>query len=208
MWPSWSPDGRISFVSGGGISVMNADGSGVVLLLSHEFAYPGCQPPVSIYAWWGDCVADPSWSPDGRRIAFYAGDAGYGLAEVYTMNADGSAPMRLVSPGETSGWNGVLPAWSPDGARVAFEWGGPLSHISSLPREGTGTLTSHATGYAPAWSPDGHWLAYRGTGRYEQRIVGTNIVTGEFHGPLIPEAEGPADPNYWDTQVDWSHTIP
>jgi hypothetical protein len=33
-------------------------------------------------------------------------------------------------------------------------------------------------------------------------------VTGEFYGQLIPEAETPAVPNYWDTEVEWSHTIP
>jgi Tol biopolymer transport system component len=209
-YPAWSPDGRIAFVSTGGISVMNSDGSRVTLLLSHEFAHPGCQPPTSLYSWWGDCVTDPAWSPDGQSIAFYAGDVGYTGAQVYIMNADGSSPLPLVPPQELAsngGWNGRQPAWSPDGARVAFAWGG--SQIASLRRSGSGSLTPHAGGNRPSWSPDGRWLAYRGdAGLFEQRIAATNLVTGEFYGQLIPEAETPAVPNYWDTEVEWSHTIP
>jgi Tol biopolymer transport system component len=38
--------------------------------------------------------ADPSWSPDGRKIAFVSNrDGSYG---VYLMNVDGSGQQRLV----------------------------------------------------------------------------------------------------------------
>ena len=49
----------------------------------------------------------PSWSPDGRRIAF-AGPS-YG---VYVINADGTG-LRLIA-------QGIQPAWSPDGSRIAY----------------------------------------------------------------------------------------
>ena len=215
MYPAWSPDGRIAFVSPGagvgGISVMNADGTGSTLLLSHDFASPGCIPPASIYAWWGDCVTYPQWSPDGRRIAFFAGDAGYTGANVYVMGSDGSAPVQLVPDAEQSrgGWNSREPTWAPDGSRVAFAWGGPGSIISALGPDGSGTLTGIAGGNDPSWSPDGRWIAYRGDalGPYERRIVATDVVTGEFYGQLIPEAEGPAGPDYFDSSVEWGHTI-
>jgi TolB protein len=210
IYPAWSPDGRIAFVSSGsegGIAVMNADGTGYTKLLGHEFAYPGCVPPFSVSGWWGDCVTDPKWSPDGRRITFFAGDVGYTGAQVYVMNADGSSPLPLtrgLSPNQ--GWNGRMPTWAPDGSLVAFEWG--VSVISTLDPDGAGTFTTLAGGYGPSWSPDGHWIAYRGTGgQYEKRIAATNVVTGEFYGQLIPEVEAPADPDYWDTSVEWAHTI-
>lgn len=53
----------------------------------------------------------PSWSPDGSRIAFS------NLVQVYMMNADGSAQTQLTN---SSGFN-RNPAWSPDGGQIAFQ---------------------------------------------------------------------------------------
>ena len=56
---------------------------------------------------------DPSWSPDGSRLA-YQGDLD-GSA-VYVINADGSGEKRL-SP--TPGLD-VTPSWSPDGTKIIY----------------------------------------------------------------------------------------
>lgn len=57
---------------------------------------------------------EPSWSPDGSRIAFASGPSTF--QDVFVMNADGSDPRRLTD------WEGVdlFPVWSPDGGWVAF----------------------------------------------------------------------------------------
>src|SRR5262249_6042825 len=52
----------------------------------------------------------PTWSPDGRRIAFASSRAGDG---VYVMNGDGSSHRRLVE-------DAAFPVWSPDGRKIAF----------------------------------------------------------------------------------------
>ena len=58
--------------------------------------------------------ADPSWLPDGSRIAsdFYSD----GNWEIYVMDADGGNVRQLTN-------NRVLdlsPVWSPDGKQIAF----------------------------------------------------------------------------------------
>ena len=63
---------------------------------------------------------NPSWSPDGARIAFERG-AGTMVdeptKEIWTMRADGSDPVRLTN----NSLYDVQPAYSPDGTRIAYE---------------------------------------------------------------------------------------
>jgi len=57
----------------------------------------------------------PTWSPDDRRIAYYSNATGD--YEVWTVNPDGSRPVRLTDlPGEST----VRPVWSPDGSRISL----------------------------------------------------------------------------------------
>lgn len=57
----------------------------------------------------------PSWSPDGRRIAF-SREYRYGRSDMFVMRADGSGLSRVLrSPGSDT-----CPVWSPDGRWLAF----------------------------------------------------------------------------------------
>jgi dipeptidyl aminopeptidase/acylaminoacyl peptidase len=58
----------------------------------------------------------PSWSADGRRIAFSAKREGDEVAQIYVLDLDGgeARPVTSVSTGAR------LPRFSPDGSRIAF----------------------------------------------------------------------------------------
>ena len=61
---------------------------------------------------------EPSWSPDGKRIAFSSdrNDMG-GNRQIYVMDADGENRLNLTNNrGHTDG----SPSWSPDGRRIVF----------------------------------------------------------------------------------------
>lgn len=58
-----------------------------------------------------------AWSPDGKRIAFYAKYDEKKTWSIHTMNSDGSNRKRLTH--EFGKWDNS-PTWSPDGKKIAF----------------------------------------------------------------------------------------
>lgn len=112
--PVWSPDGRtIAFVRS--VEGMTADESFVEA--PRIFAMdPGGADVRQVSSGDGGSDFGPSWSQDGRRLAFVAiRNENWG---VWTIDADGSDEHRIFGG---SGCCFVFDAqWSPDGAWIAF----------------------------------------------------------------------------------------
>jgi Tol biopolymer transport system component len=104
-------------------------------------------------------AADPTWSRDGRRIAFWS--TRLGQPRIFVMDASGQNARALTSAPAPS----AQPSWSPDGTRIAFV-SGSTSQLEVMNADGKGAhrLTSSPLQVvkesSPAWSPDGRWIAY------------------------------------------------
>lgn len=123
-------------------------------------------------------VHDPSFSPDGSRLAMSI------LTKIYTMDAEqGAVPKRLT---KGDAWE-FKPVWSPDGRWIAYvTWsmneGGHIWRMRAGGRGGPERLTEAPAFYTDlAFSPDGSRLvAMRGNEYMRHQTF------SEFGGLAVP----------------------
>jgi dipeptidyl aminopeptidase/acylaminoacyl peptidase len=63
----------------------------------------------------GDAV-QPSWSPGGKRIAYWSFSSETGRRSIWTIRSDGREPVEVIGDGKVN-WH---PVWSPDGRYLYF----------------------------------------------------------------------------------------
>ena len=111
---------------------------------------------------------DPTWSPDGTRIAFTSDRDGN--PDIWLQGIADPAPTRLTSSAEADS----QPDWSPDGSSIVFRserQGGGL-YIISTTGQSERRLTTF--GFHPRWSPDGRHILFLSTSLRAGRLYITD----------------------------------
>jgi Tol biopolymer transport system component len=184
------------------LMVMNADGTNQKVLLA------GTKKPNIV------SNHEPSWSPDGTRLAFYSDVQGPGI---YIINKDCSGLCKVVAMNEGGSYGAGNPQWSPDGAYILYsDTEGPGLNEDLYLAEAVGgsalriNLTnSPEAEFWPTWSLDGMRLAACVVGDISDVVV-YDIVMGDGGIPAAAVSSVNLTANgllqgAFSTEIDWAN---
>lgn len=184
--PSWSPDGQ------GIIYSTNANKPQVPTDRFFIVKASGGPPrPFPMPLWDLDEHFDhATYSPDGKRIAFYAEADGGAFDGIFVVGVDGTHRRMIID-------GGTAPAWSPDGRAIAYEYydfARGASQIGLATADGKHQRRLALRGRSriprepghPTWSPEGRrivfaddqhaiWIANR-DGTAAHRIIAAHLI--------------------------------
>jgi Tol biopolymer transport system component len=225
--PSWSPDGR-ELVVGGDPS----NSPTIRSLIPSPLWIIDVATVTKRQLTPGDAV-QPSWSPNGHRIAYWGLHEGGGRRDIWTIPAHGGPPVA-VTDDDALDWN---PLWSPDGQYLYFasNRGGSMNFWRVLIDERTGetkgtpesVTTPSVYSHHLSFSRDGKRMAYvqrvetqnlhriafdpvknRTTGEKENIIHGTEYVTEPDVSPagdwLVYSSQGERQEDIYLIKTDGS----
>ena len=133
---------------------------------------------------------DPSWSPDGKRIAFASDRDGHGplIFDIYVMDADGGNQQNLTNnPNDDNS-----PSWSPDGKRITFSSNrdGNFENFDIYVMDADGGNQQRLTNNdfydaQPSWSPDGKRIVF--WSKRDGNFIGEGGLSTEIY---VMDADG------------------
>lgn len=189
--PTLRANGKIAFTSDRDgnreIYVMNADGTNQTRITNNSVN-----------------DVQPSWSPDGRKIAFIS-QRQTGEYSIFQMNADGTGKTEITpvnyqpsSSFITTGWK---ISWSPDSSRLVFRDVEANDNLIFIVNADGSNRRFLINGRNPTWSPDGSkilLITRLGSSDWLQTIKpdGTDIRTL----PALPDLYN------WYYDATWSPT--
>ena len=147
--PSWSKRGLIAFDRGASIWVVNPKNG------KQRLVGPGSQP---------------TWSPDGRRLAYVAVPKRGNNTDIFVMRASGSGRKRLTA---TASLNETQPAWSPGGRWIAYT---EKKGVYAMRSDGKKVRLVATRGLQPSWERGKSGLVYtRRTYRWSGFVLRTDV---------------------------------
>ena len=165
------------------IFVARADGSGMK---------PLCRLPEF------KSQGSPTWSPDGKLIAFDARRPQLGEqlsdSKVVLVNADGTNPQVIG--------DGCMPSFSPQSHRIAYSRYNENQGVWVMNLDDKSSFLIDKDGWSAQWSPDGRRIVFTTLGRAGQaNLVVGDIVEGTRE-PLFDPATNPYASFSWSFK--WS----
>jgi tricorn protease len=105
---------------------------------------------------------DPSWSPDGRWIAWFSDESGEYQLHVRAASGEGEVRRFVLSREPSYFYN---PTWSPDSSKIAFiDKRLNIWHLDLATRQVVhvhkGQQVRSAHYLRPVWAPDSRWIAF------------------------------------------------
>ena len=171
--PMWSQDGsRIAFISGSSswgqdsLFVMSSNGLEVNQI-------------VDLDSIGDDYIVElpPSWSPDGRHLAFVTREPGSSDYIAHRVEIDGTGLTRIEDVLSSS----MAPEWSPDGGHIAFAkiLGNERVRLYVSAVDSSMPIELPVGGLNVSWSPDGLDLA---TGSFIVKVDGSSVIDSRSPG--------------------------
>src|SRR5262245_32612385 len=107
----------------------------------------------------GVAERDPSWSPDGKWIAYFSDESGE--YQLHLRDQKGMGEVKKINLGNPPSFF-YNPTWSPDSKKIAYSDKRLNIWYVDIEKGQPVKVDTLGRGFAPGanWSPDSRWLAY------------------------------------------------
>jgi tricorn protease len=106
---------------------------------------------------------DPSWSPDGKWIAYFSDESGEYMLHLRDQTGMGEVKKIALGNGEPGFFSGAV--WSPDSKKIAYNRNDVSLWYLDVEKGTNVRVDQNSFGdfgdvMEPSWSPDSRWIAY------------------------------------------------